>query len=1075
MVTGLAAGAGGHGAVGKVVGVGQHRVILTVGQHSGALLVRTGQILLQIAVIVRVVVAVHQRLRSSIPIHQIDRIARIQQVGDHLLVRAGVITQHSDLPDLHRTLAGDLDAVCIRSDELGIAAVLYGDMPAVYPQCSHAAFLVLGAVDDGQDVILIDDHLRGRDPEAVQIQRAAAGGADIGHVVRIVRQQLDNGVIRPVRHGFQRFVDGRIQRTLHLAVHHPAAAGCAEAGIIQLYMGAGRAADRTLAGLRVNGVGGVFGDGHRLRVQPDIHAIPQRVRLIPKGMVLRGEIVDGIALRVSVGVLRRQILLQSGCTGDRTGVHDAVGVRIGDERAAAELDRAQRAAVQPALEGAALDIQLPVAGIDLALYVVFLIRRLHRPALGGGDVHVLQRQVAVGVAPYAGFDAYQLNRVAVAGILDRAVSDGEAVFLIDLEHGVAAAGERVPVQIQQLAGHLAGHHQRLRAHIHVAQQCDDGAAIFMAFQRLPHVLGVFHGLVVLALVQHQPRHIDALIADLAHALGRRADLRADVLVRADVFAGAAHAVHIAVLIRGRVADKVADGAAVTVGLAVRIGNVVRGVVGQRRAALCPVADAGCFVSGPVLTVKGIIHAVFVIARAVGVVKAQDAGFPVLRRACVLRIAPLVRRAAGEGHGGHGLPVRPGLRLAAGSDALDLIVAALPVPAEHIGKRRILARRRQRAPQQTEHRQTLAGKGRAVVVRNGHCSGAAGLPVNGQRFGTIAGERDAAVDRQAGAVAEDDAGHFPGNGHVAVDGHIALDDIDPAVPHGGVRLDLDIVRGRGGFPVFVHIGHRREALDDRYIGDTLDIKVLWGGSVAMLIGITGGEKVGDIHPFIDRAGVILGRDVHAAEAPAIEPDRTFGIFQRHAAGGGESAAAELQRAALDRDGAGFVSDGGTVKFLAAVGKIALDRDAVVDNERGLAAHGDRGGIIHSADRAAARDGERAAAHVNDRRCIPVRIAGVGVGDGVPIQIQRGGALASEADPPRKVVFLRQIHVVQQLKNGVDVLIIHRLKRLDNIAVLRRHVADGNADHAGRTLAALAAFALGESRRWQQRQAERQCQQ
>lgn len=87
------------------------------------------------------------------------------------------------------------------------------------------------------------------------------------------------------------------------------------------------------------------------------------------------------------------------------------------------------------------------------------------------------------------------------------------------------------------------------------------------------------------------------------------------------------------------------------------------------------------------------------------------------------------------------------------------------------------------------------------------------------------------------------------------------------------------------------------------------------------------------------------------------------------------------------------------------------------------------------------------------------------DGVPIQVQRGGAAAAEADPAREVVFLRQIHIIQQLKSGVDILMIHRfIKHLDNVAVLRCFVTDGDADHGF--------FLCGLRRRGQQGQSERQ---
>ena len=95
---------------------------------------------------------------------------------------------------------------------------------------------------------------------------------------------------------------------------------------------------------------------------------------------------------------------------------------------------------------------------------------------------------------------------------------------------------------------------------------------------------------------------------------------------------------------------------------------------------------------------------------------------------------------------------------------------------------------------------------------------------------------------------------------------------------------------------------------------------------MAIGPVGGQQVGDIDTFVDRVGVILGHDVHAAEAAAIELDRTSHIFQRRPAGGIKAPAVDDQRAAVDRDGAGFVCMFDTVEFLFAVGKLALDRDA-----------------------------------------------------------------------------------------------------------------------------------------------------
>jgi len=79
-------------------------------------------------------------------------------------------------------------------------------------------------------------------------------------------------------------------------------------------------------------------------------------------------------------------------------------------------------------------------------------------------------------------------------------------------------------------------------------------------------------------------------------------------------------------------------------------------------------------------------------------------------------------------------------------------------------------------------------------------------------------------------------------------------------------------GRGGCPIFVHIGHGREALDNLYIRDVLDIIFLvrQSGAVGVLIGPPGGKKIDDRYPFVDRTGVISGHDVHAVKAPAVEP-------------------------------------------------------------------------------------------------------------------------------------------------------------------------------------------------------------
>ena len=315
VVAGKAApgGAGGLRADGEAVVVLRHRVVLSLSQRSGAFLVRAGQILLQITVIVHVVVAVHDGVRGRLAalIHQIDRIARIQQVGHHLLVRAAVIARHLDLPDLHCALAGDLDAVCIRSDDPRVAAVLYRHMTFLCPQRTHAAGLFLGAVDDGQNVILINDHLRGRYPETVQIQCAAAGRAYIAHVlVRTICQHLDDGIIRPVRHRTQCFGDVRIHCTIvHLEIHHPRIAGRADAVVIPCRMGAGCAADAARLALPVDVVGGVLHDGHRRIVQVDALG-PLGIARVYNSTVRLIKVLDGLSVRVAVGLALRQHLLQ---------------------------------------------------------------------------------------------------------------------------------------------------------------------------------------------------------------------------------------------------------------------------------------------------------------------------------------------------------------------------------------------------------------------------------------------------------------------------------------------------------------------------------------------------------------------------------------------------------------------------------------------------------------------------------------------------------------------------------------------------------------------------------------------
>ena len=351
VVAGKAApvGADFHRADGEAMFVGQHRVVLPIRQHSDAVLVVAGQILLQIAAagILRVVVAVYDGVlgRSGVLIHQIDRVARLQQVGHHLRVRAARRAQHLDLPDLHRALAGDLDAVLIRGDDLRVAAVLYRHMSVVCPQRTHAAGLFLGAVDDGQGSSLNNMYRIIAHLATVQVQREAVDSSRKGHVAPIVRQQRDNGVIRPVLHRGLCILDGRVQRVIiHSEIHHPRIAGRADAVVIPCRMGAGRAADAARLALPVDVVGGMLYDGHRRIVQVDALG-PLGIARVYNSTVRLIKVLDGLSVRVAVGPALRQHLLQLSHqlrpVQVHSGIIDAVGVLVGDKRAPADLHLAQ--------------------------------------------------------------------------------------------------------------------------------------------------------------------------------------------------------------------------------------------------------------------------------------------------------------------------------------------------------------------------------------------------------------------------------------------------------------------------------------------------------------------------------------------------------------------------------------------------------------------------------------------------------------------------------------------------------------------------------------------------------------
>ena len=98
------------------------------------------------------------------------------------------------------------------------------------------------------------------------------------------------------------------------------------------------------------------------------------------------------------------------------------------------------------------------------------IRHPDGPALGGNDLHIaVQRQFTV-ISKDAFLSARQQDNVAVSRVLHRAIPDGKAIVAPDLEHHVAAAGQRIPVQIQRAGVHIARHHQPLRTQVHVPQQ-----------------------------------------------------------------------------------------------------------------------------------------------------------------------------------------------------------------------------------------------------------------------------------------------------------------------------------------------------------------------------------------------------------------------------------------------------------------------------------------------------------------------------------------------------------------------------------------------------------------------------
>ena len=152
-----------------------------------------------------------------------------------------------------------------------------------------------------------------------------------------------------------------------------------------------------------------------------------------------------------------------------------------------------------------------------------------------------------------------------------------------------------------------------------------------------------------AVVSDQSGFIDLLATVGTQTLGVRADGLIGALVGAGIVTGTAYAVSIAVILR-LAADKAAVCAAIAVGPTIRIRGVGGGMHSQRGPVLYPAADTSLLVTVLALAGKGVVNAVFISSRAVGVIKTQSAGLQMLLRAVLLRIAPLVLRAAGDRHG-----------------------------------------------------------------------------------------------------------------------------------------------------------------------------------------------------------------------------------------------------------------------------------------------------------------------------------------------------------------------------------------------------------------------------------------
>ena len=261
----------------------------------------------------------------------------------------------------------------------------------------------------------------------------------------------------------------------------------------------------------------------------------------------------------------------------------------------------------------------------------------------------------------------------------------------------------------------------------------------------------------------------------------------------------------------------AGGAALAVGQPVGVGGQGKGML---LLAQLLAADAPCGV--PALAVGG--PGVGAVGRCV-LLKAAQGALRNMLIGAVLCILPLVPGAPLEGKGG---------RLRAQDRKVDIgrvhrffrgKVGALhhhvgPGVQPHAGVRgRAAAGDRHLPAVYQEPRHIRAGvipaapQGGAVLADHRQGAGALLLAKHLQTLVKLhTGHDQAAVNGQAGAVAEDDADPFARHGHVAVDGHVPPDHIEALGQGGGGALDQRIVAHRGGMepfrvvPVVVQIVH-----------------------------------------------------------------------------------------------------------------------------------------------------------------------------------------------------------------------------------------------------------------------------